>query len=210
MKKTLKLALVTFGLLYSGLNGALHAQSYIVNAQITSQPAGGGTYNYTIQLNNDSSSTASIGEFWFAWVPNGYAYDLLTSAPTSITMPADWTDNVVYNPYPSYYYGPNGDGYSIQFFAGTPLAPGATDTFGFSSADSPVTLAQNSTYYPVQTLTSYVYDASGYDYYGSEILVTPAAVPEPSTAGLLGICAAGLLLAAKGRMSFLKQPALAK
>jgi hypothetical protein len=207
MKKTLELALVSFSLLYSGLNGALHAQSYIVNAQITSQAIDDGTYDYTIQLNNDSSSTASIGEFWFAWVPDSYSYDLLTSAPTSIVMPADWSDNVVYNPYDGY-YGP--DGYSIQFFAGTPLAPGATDTFGFSSADSPATLAQNSTYYPVSTLTSYVYDSSGYDYYGSEILVTPAAVPEPSIVGLLGICAVGLLLAMKRRMPLLKQSAIAR
>ncbi len=207
MKKILKMALVSFSLLYSGLNGALHAQSYVVNSQITSQAVGDGTYDYTIQLNNDGSSSASIGEFWFAWVPDYYGYDLLTSAPTITQMPAGWTDNVVYNPY-SGIYGP--DGYSIQFFAGTPLAPGGSYTFGFSSADSPTTLAQNSTYYPVPTLTSYVYDASGYDYYGSEILVTPAAVPEPSTVGLLGICAAGLLFAAKRRMSWLKQPALAK
>jgi hypothetical protein len=203
MKKTLKLALVSFSLLQAGLNGVLHAQGYLVNAQITSQAAGGGTYNYTIQLNNDSSSTASIGEFWFAWVPDYYTYDLLTSAPTVTQMPADWNDYVIYNPYGGY-YGP--DGYSIQFYGGTPLAPGDSYTFGFNSADSPATLAQNSTYYGVPTLTSYVYDASGYDYSGTEILVAPSAVPEPSINCLLGICAVGLLFATRHRMSSLKQP----
>jgi hypothetical protein len=201
MKNKMKLALVSFGLLCLGVEGVLHAQGYLVNAQITGQAAGGGLYNYTIKLNNASSSTASIGEFWFAWVPDNYAYDLLPSSPTVTQAPAGW----YYGVYNGNYYYP--DGYSIQFynFSGLSLAPGASDTFKFTSADSPATLGQNSPFYGIPALTSYAYDDSGSDP-GTEFLVTPAAAPEPSVTSLLGVCAACLLFANRRRMSPLKQP----
>jgi hypothetical protein len=203
MKNKMKLALVSFGLLYLGLGGVLHAQGYLVNAQITGQAAGGGIYNYTIKLNNDSSSTASIGTFWFAWVPDNYAYDLLPSDPTVTQTPSGWLYDVDYG---NYYYP---DGYSIYFYnySGASLAPGGSDTFKFTSIDSPATLGQYSPFYYIPTLTSYVYDDSGSDP-GTEFLVTPAAAPEPSVTSLLGVCAACLLFTARRRMSPLKQPIL--
>src|SRR5438477_10889674 len=107
MKNILKLALVLFALM--NWDGKLHAQGYVVDAQITGQAAGNGTYNYTIQLNNDSSATESIETFWFAWVPDYYGYDLLASAPTINQLPAGWSDYVSYN---NYYLPPGADGYS--------------------------------------------------------------------------------------------------
>jgi hypothetical protein len=208
MKKILKLALVSFTLLYPGLNGALHAQGYVVNAQITSQAVGDGTYNYTIQLNNDSSSTEPIETFWFAWVPNVYGYDLLASAPTITQLPAGWSD---YVSSANYYLPPGADGYSIEFYNyNTPpaagaggLAPGGSLSFGFNSPDSPATLAKNSSYYPVPTLTSYVYTTYAESDPGAELLVTPTAVPEPSTTALLEVCAAGLLFVYSRQRLFL-------
>src|SRR5471030_1623595 len=119
MKNTLKLALISFSLLCPAFNGVLQAQGYVVDAQITSQAAGNGTYNYTIKLNNDGSSTASIGTFWFAWVPDYYGYDLLTSVPTITQTPYGWYSYPNNN---SYYYP---DGYSLEFYNsyGMALAP---------------------------------------------------------------------------------------
>ena len=90
MKNTLKLAFVSFSLLCPAWDGMLHAQGYVVDAHMTSQAVGDGTYNYTIQLNNNSSSTTSIETFWFAWSPYYYGYDLLTSAPTITQTPSGW------------------------------------------------------------------------------------------------------------------------
>jgi hypothetical protein len=189
MNKTLKITLLSSTLLCPCLVDTLHAQGYMVTAQMTSQAVGNGTYDYTILLHNSSSSTASIGTFWFAWVPNVYGYDLLPSSPTVTQSPAGWYDYVGNN---SYYYP---DGYSINFYNyyGSSLAPGQTDTFAFNSPDSPTTLGHTSPFYGVPALTSYVYDDSGSDP-GTQILVSPSAVPEPSTAALLlGAGAAGLL-----------------
>jgi hypothetical protein len=199
MKKTLKLALISLSLLYPGLNSVTHAQSYVVDAQITSQPVGDGSYNYTIQLNNESSSTEPVGTFWFAWVPDAYGYDLLTSVPTAIQTPSGWSYTLSGG---SYYYP---DGVSIEFLntSDAALTPGSSYTFGFNSFDSPTTLNQNSPYYPIPTLTSYVY--SGGPFSDSGALILPAAVPEPSATGLLGICAVSLLLASRCRKLLLKQ-----
>jgi PEP-CTERM motif len=200
MKNTLKLTLVSFSLLYLASERALHAQGYVVNAQITSQAAGDGTYNYTIQLNNNSSATEPIETFWFAWSPYYYGYDLLTSAPTITQTPSGWAGYVNND---NYYYP---DGYSLEFYNySTALEPGNSLDFGFNSPDSPATLLQNSPFYNIPTLTSYVYTSYAQYDPGAQLLVTPAAVPEPSTIGLTGVCAVGLLFAARRRMSLLNK-----
>jgi hypothetical protein len=197
MKNILKLALVSFGLLHPGSNGALHAQGYVVNASITSQAVGDGTYDYTIVLNDDSSSTEPVGTFWFAWVPDDYGYDLLGSSPTVTQLPSGWYPYVSND---SYYYP---DGYSIEFYNyyGSALSPGSSYTFKFNSPDSPATLAQNSQYDDIPTLTSYVYSSYAFSDDGAQFVV---AVPEPSVTGLIGLCTAGLLFAARRRMPLLK------
>jgi hypothetical protein len=48
----------------------------------------GANFDYTITLTNSSSSTASTGKFWYAWVPGE---DLLASNSISVTPPTGWT-----------------------------------------------------------------------------------------------------------------------
>src|SRR5215472_4073585 len=81
-------ALKTFGLLWSaalGVVGTLQGQNINATALISSQPAGGGLFNYTLTLNNLASSTSPIETFWFAWLPNGDNF--LPSSPTSAQAP---------------------------------------------------------------------------------------------------------------------------
>jgi len=69
-----------------------------------------------------------------AWTD--YGYDLLPSAPTVTETPTGWGGSVMGGPY-SYFGYTYQDGYSIEFSSATPLAPGGTLTFQFSSPDSP-------------------------------------------------------------------------
>lgn len=190
MKKALKLALASMFLSHAGLVNVARAQGYAVDAQITNQAVGDGTYNYTITLNNEGASGQSVGMFWFAWVPDYYGYDLLTSYPTITQAPPGWYAYVVNN---SYYYP---DGYSIEFYdldAGSDLTPGNSFTFGFNSTDSPDTLSQDSAYYPVPTMTSFVYNDYTMSDPGYEFVVTPAvsSPPPPAAPGLNSSVSAG-------------------
>ncbi len=175
MKKAITLVFASVFLSQAGLVGVTHAQGYVAGAQISNQAVGDGTYNYTITLTNESASTQPIGMFWFAWVPDYYGYDLLTSYPTVTQMPNGWYAYIVNG---SYYYP---DGYSIDFYnySGSALMPGSSVTFGFNSADSPDTLGQNSQYYPVPTMTSYVYNSYPPSDSGAQFVVTPAVTPPP-------------------------------
>jgi PEP-CTERM motif len=170
----------------------IHAQGYAVDSQIIGQLVGGGTYTYTLTLNNESSATSSIGTFWFAWTDNGY--DLLPSMPTvrASDIPAGWSATVLGGPYSDYGYT-YPDGYSIEFTSLTPLAPGGTLTFKFRSLDSPAVISGNSPLYGIPVGTSFVYAGSAYADAGNQFLVVTAPVPEPSTISLMVTGIAGLL-----------------
>jgi hypothetical protein len=175
MRNALKLALVSLALLGPGLAGVVQARN--VEAQMSGSPAAGGTYDYTLQLHNDATSTTSIRQFWFAWLPGYYDYDLMTSYPSLSGMPAGW-----YGGQTSSVYG----GWGIDYYnsTGANLAPGQTDTFTFNSADSPTRMGQTSPYYPVPTTTSYIFDNLGGE---SAITVTIVPAPEPSSIALFGL-----------------------
>lgn len=144
--------------------------------------ANGPNFDYTISLTNTGST--NIGTFWFAWTPPGMPieYDFLPSAPFSISQPAGWLGPA----------SPGFPGYSIEFYnsTGSPLAPGQTDTFRFSSPDSPATLQGSTFGFP--NTTSFIYEGS--PLVGSTVRVNPVFVPEPgSSFALLTIGYAGLL-----------------
>src|SRR5581483_600255 len=82
--------------------GTLNASFSVVGAP------SGGSYNYTLTLANNSSSTDPINTLWMSWIPG---YDFLPSQPTGITTPIGWNAYVEGGGYG--YYGP--DGYSIEF-----------------------------------------------------------------------------------------------
>ncbi len=194
MNHHVKRSLATSLIALATVSSAWAQAGYVTDATFTAQPAGNGTFNYTIQLNNEASSGSQVGFFWFAWVPSGQ--DLLPSAPTVTGMPANWYSAVAggYN-----YYNPYPDGYSIEFYVyGTPgLQPGQSATFEFNSPDAPSALTSNSPYFNAPAGTSYIYaDYTMYDV-GAALTVTPA--PEPSSVALLVAGGASLWFAARRR-----------
>jgi hypothetical protein len=143
------------------------------SAVLTSKPDGS-NFDYSITLTNSSASTSPIGTFWFAWLPGE---DFLPTNPFNITAPTGWTEQVTHT-------GP-GDGFAIQFIAGTGalLAPGSTlSDFGFTSADTPTQLAGNSPFYPgTPATTSFVYAGAPFVQPQEQFVVTVSSVPEPSS-----------------------------
>jgi hypothetical protein len=144
----------------------------------------GSNWDYTIELTD--TGTTSIGTFWFSWIP-GQGY--LPTLPSDFTEPTGWAAHLTDGPPP-----PAGsDGYSIQFVASSNLLePGQTATFGFTSSDSPTTLAGDSAIHsPTPILTSFIYSGAPFSDSGFQFVVTPAgaSVPEPSTLalGIMGL-----------------------
>ena len=186
---------------------AAHAQGTINATALVTGVQVGSVYDYTITLNNLSSSTAGIQTMWFAWLPGA---DLMPSQPSAVTQPNNWTSSVEGGAYlyngSSYYY----DGYSIEFTtqnAGSAVGPGSSATFGFTSPDSPTTLSGNSPDYPFYPIgITYVY-ANGAPGPGSEPGGTSSAfqavvpVPEPSSLGLLTLGAALFFVARRKLVS---------
>jgi hypothetical protein len=143
------LSLCLSGAVLVGAAAVASAAQILADARMSGVSLGGGSYNYTLTLENTAASTSEIGMFWFAWEA-GQA-DFLTSEPTSIQTPTGW--NAVVEG------GGVGDGYSIQFVTYTnPLPPGFSVTFTFNSGDSPRAMAGPASLYPqYPTLTSQVY-----------------------------------------------------
>jgi hypothetical protein len=144
------------------------------SAAITSN-AEGSDFDYAITLTNASSSTASIGTFWFAWKPG---QDYLATLPSDITAPTGWKETVT--------HGGANDGYAIQFVAktGTPLlAPGSSlSGFDFTSADTPQELAGFSNFFPeTPVTTSVVYAGTPFTNPSETFVASISSVPEPGS-----------------------------
>lgn len=132
----------------------------------------GSSYDYTITLNNTSSSV-SIGSFWYSWTPSIPPFFYLPSTPNSATAPAGWSATV--------------DGNSIQFSSsGTPVAPLQSIQFHYNASFSPAQLTGNAGY-------SYVYSGGIEGDAGAFVNITT--VPEPASLGLLAVGGLGLALA---------------
>jgi hypothetical protein len=176
-----KSTLILSILLAIGTTQTLQAQTLSANG-LLSGSGSGGTFNYTLTLNNSPGSTTNVETFWFSWVPGE---DFMAVSPTNVGTPAGWTDNIT--------HGAPGDGYAIQFVTSTtPLAPGGSLTFTFTSSSSPGTMAGDSPFYPGTPIgTSFVY--SGGPFVGASDQFVVTTVPEPSSIMLLGLGLFGLL-----------------
>ena len=131
-------------------------------ATIVYQPVSGG-FQYDITLDDTSGTT--IGTYWFSWVPGE---DFMTTSPTSIVAPANWTDQVT--------HAGAGDGYAIQFVAGSTglLAAGKTLAgFQFDSSMTPAQLAGNSTFFATTPVTtSFVYSGAPFSDTGFQFVAS--------------------------------------
>jgi hypothetical protein len=183
-----KMSVFAISLLAAALVGTASAQE-TASGTISTTPLGGGVNQFNITLKNTSAST-SIGTLWFSWIPP--IYDFMNVAPTNVVVPTGWVDNIVND-------GPS-EGYSIEMYNVTgsadQLAPGATDQFSFDSTESLSQIEGTGagilgSFYD-QT-TSYVYAGPPETDPGYEFNVT-AVVPEPISAGIIAIGAAGLML----------------
>jgi hypothetical protein len=152
----------------------------------------GSNFDYTITVTNASTSDASIGTFWYAWVPGA---DFLATSPLSVAVPTGWADQITHFPnVPT-------NGYAIQWTTGATdspanIAPGASLQFMFTSADSPAALSSDSIFYPGTPVgTSFVYPGAPFSDAGHEFVV--ATVPEPSSAILLLIAVPVSMLGAR-------------
>jgi hypothetical protein len=157
-----------------GAAGSLEAQGLMASGEISSALVSPGVYQYTLTISDASSATLSIASFWYAWTPGSF---YLPGVPTSAGGPADWTAHVFSD--------------SIQFSAnsaGADIAPGGSLTFTYQATFTPqaLSLAPNSG-------LSVAYAGALQSTPNEDFTV--AAVPEPSTAGLVLVGLVGFGLA---------------
>jgi hypothetical protein len=135
----------------------------------------GADFDYTIKLTNTSGAgNDNIETFWFGWVPG---HDFMAGAkPFNIMAPTGWNDLVTGA-------GNATDGFAIQFTTSTnALAPGATLDFKFTSDQSPAAIAGLSMFGSNPPVgTSFVYAGAPFQSDSFTFVVTPQAVPEPSS-----------------------------
>jgi hypothetical protein len=179
-----KICGVAVGLLTIWAGPALAALS--ATATISSTPDGS-NFDYTVSVTDNG--TTDIGTFWFAWTPPGdpTEYDFLPTPPSAEAGPSGWTAPLV-TAFP---------GTSIEYHnvSGSPISPGQTGTFTFTSSDSPTTL-QGKQFGTFPITESFIYE--GAPEVGSFSQVNPVfVVPEPSSAALLAL--AGCSIAARRR-----------
>lgn len=109
----------------NGLVGTAQQVSGLGAAANVTWTLNGSIYTYVWTLLDVGTTT--IGTVWLAWLPG---VSFLPSIPT-IIQTAGWTGVLV---------GPEAGGYSVQYVATSPLAPGSSTSFSFSTTDSPTTL----------------------------------------------------------------------
>lgn len=190
----IKLVLFLSVLFFTASVTSAVAQNPAGTAVITDIPAGGGLFNYSILLTN-TSSTATIGTFWFAWVP-GQSY--MANAPSNIINPSGWSDFVVT---PG---GPDAGGYSIEWSTASLLAPGGTEAFLFTSAETPAQLAGDSSFFTgIPEATSFLYSGGAFASPSTQIIGQVTSAPEPRSSILLGF---GLMVLFAFRRKLFSKP----
>lgn len=131
-------------------------------------------FGYDVTLLNLSGSTQPLKTFWLSWLPG--EGNFLPTQPSNVEAPSGWTYTITNQG--------NTDGYGIRFVtSSTPLQPGSSVDFRFSTKDSPSALRANSPYFPgIPALSSVVY--SGLQY-GTRTELVVSYVPEPGVLGLV-------------------------
>ena len=169
--KMIRTKLILSVLLALGTTSVAWAQGESASGTVSGS-FNGSSYDYTITLNNTSSSIA-IGSFWYSWTPSIPPFFYLPSTPSGATAPAGWSASV--------------DGNSIQYSSsGTPLAPLQSIQFHYNASFTPAQLTGNAGY-------SYVY--SGGIEGDAGAFVNIQTVPEPVSLGFLAVGGLGLALA---------------
>jgi hypothetical protein len=125
--------------------------SETASATMTTTPLSGGEFQYTITLTN-TSTTSTIGTFWFAWDDQPDTNFLITQ-PTNVTAPTGWTDHITHNT-PS-------DGFGIQWVAAAStndLQAGGQFSFSFESTDPSSQIFRPNTVGDIRPVTNALFD----------------------------------------------------
>jgi hypothetical protein len=91
--------------------------------------AAGGSYDYTVTLQNTGS--VALNGFWYGWTDSG---NNLPSIPSGAGNSLGWGNDVSGN---SIMWNNTYSYYGYTYYYGTALAPGASATFTFASSSSP-------------------------------------------------------------------------
>jgi hypothetical protein len=197
MTRVEKVSGLVGALLFMSMAGVASA-SETASATISASPVAGG-FQYNIALKNTSADSTQIGSFWFSWLPP--VYDFMNVSPTNVTSPTGWNNTIVHDA---------GEGFSIEWVngggAGDQLLANATDNFSFQTTETPSQVAGPGAgpignFYS-QT-ASYVYagapEAPGDN--GFFLSNIPISVPEPMSASIVAIGAAGLMIRRRRQMT---------
>ncbi|HZM03322.1 MAG TPA: PEP-CTERM sorting domain-containing protein [Candidatus Saccharimonadales bacterium] len=186
MNKTPKLTSLRFtlavaaGLAASTMTG--HAQGINASATLTDVPGAGGTFTYTLTLNNASSATTPIQGFWYAWIPGHF---FLPTVPSSASGGlSGWSATV------------SSGSIMYQGTAANAIAPGQSDSFTFVSTDTPSTLAGSSGGFPIGDSVAYP-GTINFSSASPNEQFTVQSVPEPSSLSLLVVGSVGWLVSVK-------------
>lgn len=152
---------------------ALSAQTLNATGEIRLVSDSSPLFGYDVTVLNSPNSTQSLKTFWLSWLPG--EGNFLPTSPSHVEAPSGWTYTVTHDG--------SSDGYGIRFVTTTtPLSPGASLDFKFSSSDSPSALKANSPYFTgIPTLSSVAY--SGIQF-GTRTELVVSYVPEPGVVAL--------------------------
>src|SRR5258706_9235119 len=175
MKKVSKLLSIRLALVVAaGLAASAatsHAQS--ATATISGVAAGGGSFDYTITLQN--TGTTSLDSFWYAWTLSGNNLSAAISSPGSSL---GWIDTAL----------TGNTSISWEGNAGNALAMGQSATFTFVSTETPSAITTSPSGESVVYVSGTGPNTFGQNVPGSASPVfspTLVAAPEPSSVSLL-------------------------